>query len=546
MYAGVGCISPILRVVARLVPILAAVAVLVALTSGQAQAAGFAAAVPRGAALDRLAAGGHPALVAIRDDPRAARLVRFAGGRLLVRDLNIWKIGAPAARSLVPALDRLGALRYAKADRPLPELAYFTDPLTTPDIGWHLYAIGADQLQSPGPGFPLTIIDTGIDLTHPDFAGRPDVTLLDQQVVRGFGADEYHGTMVASTAAGARNGIGGEGVYPGAALRVYDLPTLSSGSVAAAIDAAAAAGPSVINLSLGGPGPSRAVYEAVIKAEGSGSLVVAASGNELTRGNPLYYPASFPHVLTVGAIGRDGLPARFSSSSRAVDLVAPGEEIPIQNPGSADLYDAVSGTSFATPIVSAAAAWIKTVRPDLTLAQVADVLRLTAKDIDAPGFDDRTGFGLLNLPAGLAAPAPALDPLEPNDDVLQVIPEGLFTTGKRPMTGPKGGNVTVTAALDGAEDPNDVYRIVVPGRRKITVVVTPSAHVRTELWTGNALTVLSGSTGRLGAADKPGASVERIAFVNKKQKAVTVFLRVSSDERRVGYSAAVTTARAQR
>jgi Subtilase family len=534
-----------LRRVVRLSPILAAAACLVFFAGAPAAHAGRLgqpAAIPKGIALERLARGGQPVLLALRRDARAERLVRTAGGRLVVPGLNVWRAPAPAARGLAPALDRLGALRYAEADAPRPDLAYFTDPLTTPDIGWYLYAIGVDKLEAPGPGFPITIVDTGVDLAHPDFAGRPDVTLLNRQSVRGFGTDEYHGTMVAATAAGARNGVGGEGVYPGAALRVYDLQVLTNGSVAAAIDAVTAAGPSVINLSLGGTRPSNVVYDAIVEAAEAGSLVVAASGNELARGNPLFYPATFPHVLTVGAIGRDGLPAPFSSSSKAVDLVAPGIDIPIQDPSSPESHVSVTGTSFATPIVSAAAAWLKTVRPELAVSQVADLLRQSARDIDAPGFDDRTGFGVLDLPAALAAAAPAVDPLEPNDDALQVIPKGLFVAGKRPMTGPKGGNKTLAASLDGAEDPDDVYRIVVPGRRRITAVITPTAHVRTELWTGGSLSVLGGTTGRLSASDAPGAAPERVVFTNRKRKAVTVLLHVSSDERRVAYAATVTTA----
>ncbi len=172
------------------------------------------------------------------------------------------------------------------------ELVRFTDPLSTPELGYHLYAVGANAAEPPGPGFPITILDSGIDLTHPDFAGRPDTVELNSQFVAVGDPGGYHGTAVAATAAAAVNGVGSEGVYPLAAIRTYDLNDLSDASVIAGIMAAVAAGPSVINMSLGGPSPSRAEYEAIAFAVGTGSLVVAAAGNDLEQGNPAVYPAS--------------------------------------------------------------------------------------------------------------------------------------------------------------------------------------------------------------------------------------------------------------
>ena len=88
---------------------------------------------------------------------------------------------------------------------------------------WWLAHVGADRAPAPGPGIPIAIVDSGTDPTHPEFAGRPNTTFLDTQSV--LGREEYHGTIVASVAAAPVNGIGMAGVYPGAALELYDAST---------------------------------------------------------------------------------------------------------------------------------------------------------------------------------------------------------------------------------------------------------------------------------------------------------------------------------
>ncbi len=130
-------------------------------------------------------------------------------------------------------------------------------------------------------------------------------------------AEDYHGTMVASAAAAAFNGVGAEGVYSGAALRSYDFDYATWESYVQGFVSALQAGPSVINMSFGGPQASRADYELMIAAFEAGSVLVAASGNEYAEGNPISYPAAYPHVLTVGAIDQTGAPASFSSSGLA-------------------------------------------------------------------------------------------------------------------------------------------------------------------------------------------------------------------------------------
>jgi len=459
------------------------------------------------------------ATVAIDATAAAERLLRGAGARQLSPQLGLWSLDGAAAARLVPRLRRLGALRYAEPARRRDLFVQFTDPLTSPERAYHLYTVGVDRVEQPGPGFPVTVIDSGIDLGNPEFAGRPDVVELNPQLVPTTAEGEYHGTQVATVAAAARNGIGTEGVYSTAALRSYDLEgDLSDPSIIAAIEASVAAGPSVINISLGGPGDSRALCEAIARAVGLGSLVVAAAGNELREGNPAIYPASCPHVLTVGSVGPTLQPSPFSSASAAVDLAAPGERLPVTLPdGSARL---TSGTSFAAPVVSAAAAWVRTVRGPMHHTQLFDLLRFSARDAADPGFDQRTGFGVLDLPAALTAALPPVDPQEPNDDVAHVAAGGLFERPKQLVS------TRFRARLDATEDPRDVYRVSVPPGRRLTATVAPTDDVAVALYAPDARTVLR-PQGRLAFSDRFGASNERVVYTNRTRRAVVLHLAVA-------------------
>ncbi len=121
-----------------------------------------------------------------------------------------------------------------------------------------------------------------------------------------------------------------------------------------------------------------------------GVIPVAAAGNEFQDGNPLEFPASLPHVVTVAATTPDDRSASFSNANAAVDPSAPGVGIMTAVPpaldtdGVPDGYQVMDGTSFSAPMVSAAPAWVRAARPDLTLDRVVQAVRLTARDIVSP------------------------------------------------------------------------------------------------------------------------------------------------------------------
>lgn len=397
---------------------------------------------------------------------------KAAGGSPIASELRIWRV----PDSAVPSLRAEGVVVTAERERVLEPAATALDEPLAPEEWWRS-AIGADVVTPPGPGKPVTVVDTGLDVTHEEFASRPNTTLLNTQTV--LFSDDDHGTEVSSVIAAPVNGVGLAGVYPQAALRSWDASPfgfITTGEAIRGIVEAARRGIGVINLSFGGEDDEPLIHQAVLYAFKHGSLVVASSGNDGLADNPLTYPASYPHVLTVAATASSGFAASFSSRSRFVDLAAPGSEIPVAEPTLAEPtgYDVASGTSFSAPLVSGAAAWVWTARPQLDNTQLFDVMRFSAHDIDARGFDDATGNGLLDIPAALRFPAPPRDPLEPNENIDEVAPKGLFNEGQKPILTPTQRSATVTARLDRIEDPNDVYRAYVHGRGSLAATVRGS------------------------------------------------------------------------
>lgn len=474
------------------------------------------------------------------------------GGVLLSRELAIWRVRSSVARRVLPSLERDGLVRLVEPDRPLVPDDHLTHGDSLLPNEWWLAVVGADKLEPPGPGIPVTVIDLGLDVTHPEFAERRDTILLNAQDPTD-GETPDHGTAVSSVLAAPANGIGVVGVYPQALLREWDAGA-SLGDVIEGIDAASTLGAGVINISLGSratlPGSQRMLEQSVNVAFRRGSLIVAAVGNERAEGNPGQLPASLPHVLTVAATDQQDAVAGFSNISPSIDLAAPGQGIPVAVPTSVDPsgFRVGIGTSFATPIVAGAAAWVWTLRPELRNTQLFDLLRFTARDIGAPGFDSASGFGLLDVGAALAAEAPPNDPQEPNDDADDVTPNGLFLKGTRPLTGPGRPRASLEARLDRAEDPVDVYRVWVPARSTVVVTLTPSADVNLELWQPSTVSVLERGQerlrDRLGRSAHPDVEPETVSMTNRGTRGqllyVDAFLGRAT---RASYTLTVTTRR---
>jgi membrane-anchored mycosin MYCP len=171
----------------------------------------------------------------------------------------------------------------------------------------------------------------------------------------------------------------------------------------------------VINLSLVMTVDDARVRRAVADAIAAGVVVVAAAGNEAQGGNPRPYPASYPDVIGVGAIGPDGLRAPFSQHGDYVDIMAAGDKITVAARHAG--HTTGQGTSYAAPFVAATVALIEQRFPALTPAQVTRRLLATADPAPGGGRSDEYGYGLVNPyravtetlgPDEPPAPAPAM------------------------------------------------------------------------------------------------------------------------------------------
>lgn len=459
----------------------------------------------------------------------AAPELQRAGGQLIDPQLSLWRLPSWEATQLLPGLRRRGLVRSVTPDLPIASgpastsgfLGQFGDPLSS--LEWWPASIGVADWIAPGPGVPVTMIDSGVDLSHPEFSGRPNTIALNRQTFTA-NQEELHGTATASVVGAPANGAGIVGIYPQAKLQLWDASPggqLTVGDEIAGLAAADKHGPGVINLSLGGFDRIPIEEHAILGAFAAGSLVVASAGNDRQEGSSPSYPASFAHVLTVGATDESNRVTAFSSRSQAMDLAAPGQDIETAVPTYFDPsgYESLDGTSFSAPLVSGAAAAVWTLRPTLTNTQLFEVMRRSARDVGKRGWDADTGYGILDVPAALTRKAPATDPQEPNEDIYLVRPNGLTRAGKAPLTAQRHPRATIAASVERQEDPEDVYRFWLPAKGKIVVAVHPTANVDLEVWGARTSTVFErGAAAKrdlLAVSAHAGARFERVTLTGR-------------------------------
>jgi subtilisin family serine protease len=172
----------------------------------------------------------------------------------------------------------------------------------------------------------------------------------------------------------------------------------STYSVAQGIIWATDQGAKVINMSLGNYAEAKFLHDAIRYAFDRDVVLVAASGNDNT--NQPGYPAAYPEVFAVAATDAEGRKAPFSNYGDCIDVAAPGVSIASTYPG--NHYAALSGTSMASPHVTALAALIRSANPQLTNVEVMDIMRQTATDLGEPGKDIYFGYGQIDIARALA------------------------------------------------------------------------------------------------------------------------------------------------
>ncbi|HEY8472918.1 MAG TPA: S8 family serine peptidase [Natronosporangium sp.] len=394
----------------------------------------------------------------------------------------------------------LAGQRALVADR----TTIWLDAVHQPTLDVSVPQIGAPtawQAGYTGEGVTVAVVDTGIDETHPDLAGR--VTAARDFTGTGSDDTQGHGTHVASTIAGSGAASGGryQGVAPDAALldaKVCIGRSCPESLIIAGIEWAAEQGAKVVNMSLSGPDTPELdpLEQAVDNLTAShGVLFVTAAGNE-GDDETVGSPASADAALAVGAVTKSDQLADFSSRGPRVgdaaikpDVTAPGQDIVAARSSTSGIgdpanpYATLSGTSMATPHVAGAAAILAQQSPTATPAQLKAVLMASAVPHPQLGAFAQ-GAGRIDLARAieqrLTTDPPSVSfgrqewPHEDDQPVVRTVtyrnhgetpvtvdltltvraedgtpaPAGMFTLSADTLTVPAGGEAQVTITAD--------------------------------------------------------------------------------------------------
>lgn len=477
-------------------------------------------------------------LIGARRGVRATQIAKRFGARQLDRRAGIFVVRRDRARAFASALGRADILQFAEPNSRLERQAFPLDPLAGSQ--WGLGALGVTSLDPPPVGATsplLGVLESGFDGSHPDTQG---MVLAGSPAADGLPDSVLHGTAVASVAAAPANGVGLSGIWPGMRVVVVTSDGSCADSVRAVYDAIDA-GAKVLNMSYGfSGGGCFSHYIATQYAFGVGVVSVAAAGNEFLEGNPDDgRPAADPHVLTVAALNPDLSSAAFSNENYAIDVSAPGVGILAAVPisldadGVQDGWTSLSGTSFAAPMTAAATAWLAALRPRLSSSQLIDLVRFSAQDLGPRGWNESFGYGLVRVPEAVRARTPRNDPVEPNDDIPWS--NGRYFGRPDPPLWRGRGRFYVDATIDRFEDPADVYRAIIPGRRAVKIVLRPSfGNPQLEAYNGWAKTVFR-RRGQISVSRRPGRAVERLYIRNPYRGRRTIWIMAWPSSLGAGY-----------
>ncbi|MHB1127163.1 MAG: S8 family serine peptidase [Bacillota bacterium] len=341
-----------------------------------------------------------PPTVRCTDDPAANAL----------RSIGIWRVNIPRGEDPTRVFNHLNNdpnVEYVEFEQQRKYTGIIpNDPGFDSQLNLELINLPqAWEIERGRETVTVALLDTGVDLNHPDLKGRlvQGWDYINQDDEPFDDSVNSHGTGLAGIiAAEVNNKTGISGITWG--IKIMPMKVLDANgqgidsNIAAAIINAADRGAQIINISFGGGKSSRTVQEAVVYALQRGVSIIAAAGND---GGPVEYPAAYDGVITVGAVDIDKQVASFSNRGPEMDLAAPGVGVISIKQKSAELM-AYHGTSVSAAVVTGVVALIASLQPGITPAELVKVLHQTAEDINLPGYDQATGYGLVNAWASLS------------------------------------------------------------------------------------------------------------------------------------------------
>jgi thermitase len=332
-------------------------------------------------------------------------------------DVRVLQVPATNRDRVLAALKHNPNIEFAELNALAAPTATTNDPYVVNNYEWHLLKLQAFQAWdiSVGTNAVVAICDSGVDPTQPDLVGKllPGYNFYANNTDT---SDQFgHGTGVAGAAAAqGNNGIGVAGVAWNALILPLKISapdgSATYSAIANALTYAVDHGARVINISYGGSSSTSTLDSAVNYVWTHNGVIFASAGNAGTSAPQ--YPAACKNVVAVSATGYDDDFQTWSSYGSDVSLCAPGIGIwTTKNDGT---YNAVSGTSFSSPVAAGCGALLLGYNPQLTNAAVVQLLENNSDDLGAAGYDIYFGYGRVNAyRALLAAGAPSVDTTPP-------------------------------------------------------------------------------------------------------------------------------------
>ncbi|MGI5836364.1 MAG: S8 family peptidase [Chloroflexota bacterium] len=355
--------------------------------------------------------------------------------------LEVYRLGVPVGQEIatIQCLKESPLVDWAEPNY-LRSLLRVPNDALYHQFQWNFKVIQAEdawEITTGSDKVTVAVLDTGIDATHPDLAGKLEAGYDFLNDDSDPTDDSGHGTHNAGIiGAASNNGMGVAGLSWGARimpLKVLDNSGVGPDSVIArGIVHATDHGARIINMSFGSSMASQVLARAVRYAYDKGVLLVAAAGNTAHRDNAPIYPASFEQVLAVGAVDETGELGDFSQHHPYVGVSAPGVKITstFWREAGFGSYASASGTSSAAPHVSGLAALIWSVNPSLTNDQVKQIIERNVDDLGVPGRDEYYGTGRINAYKAVHAVASPTE--EPSPSPVPASPTPSTAPGPTP------------------------------------------------------------------------------------------------------------------